>query len=384
LAEKFVDELIEMFSSDKIREFRQHSKPLYKYYLCGLVNNVIMQGNFWPTPEYGQVKMMSMMSSRWPNETGPGYTMRMNNIKNTLQGNYFHSPERDSQVDMIISFFRKFLHDYKGGKSLVLVKDLEKILDVKKLLNTRLGLKVKDHHWIDIGFIQGLVVTAPEFFNYLDLISLWNDLIEKIDKTYEIHEALEKKDDVLAFPNNPSNITYMTNSSALRELDYSRQASYRALIIQGVNFVESYLYYYFYNIKSDDKYKGQSKILKMKGHIQDKQIVEDLIFKVHNHIASDTKIKEMYEQYLITVDIRDRFVHTSAFVEQSNKMPQLQPLLNTQLDDMICHIQGCVDFVHYLDTMLPADDQLLYWWDRFETPVFTEKNKISVLNVHRQ
>ncbi|ACA42262.1 hypothetical protein Bsph_p032 (plasmid) [Lysinibacillus sphaericus C3-41] len=43
----------------------------------------------------------------------------------------------------------------------------------------------------------------------------------------------------------------------------------------------------------------------MKVHIQDKHIVEDLIFEVHNQIASDTKIKKIYEQYLMTVDIRD-------------------------------------------------------------------------------
>lgn len=382
--EKHLDELIDMFSSSKIREFRQHSKPLYKYNLCGIVNTVIMKGDIWTSKEYGQVKMMSMMSSSWPNETGKGNTIMKNRIIDSLRNNFFHSPERDSQVDMIISFFRKFLIDYKKeGKSLILVKDFEKILDIKKLLHIQLKVKVKDHHWIDVGFRQGIVLTAPEFFNYLDLINLWNDLIDKIGKTYKLIEAQELEKKLFSFTQSTNNITYLDNPPALRELDYSRQASFRALISQGVNFVESYLYYYFYNVKSENKYKGQSKILNMKGYIQDKQIVKDLIFEVHNQIASDTKIKELYNQYLITLAIRDRFVHTSAFVEQSNKMPQLQPLLNIQYDSMISHIQGCVDFVYHLDNMLPDDDKLLFWWERFETPNFSKMSKISVLNKFR-
>ena len=351
MREDFIDELIVLFSSNKIREFRQHSKPLYKYHLCGIVNSVIMQGNFWTGPGYGEAKLMSLSSNFFPNQMRKGYTLMKQRTIDTLRNNFFHSPEKDSQVDMIISFFRKFLEDYK-----------------------------KD--WLDVGFKQGIVLTVPEFFNYLDLINLWNDLIKKNDIMQNLIEEQCKEKDFL-FYLNPNTIRHLENEPKLRELDYSRQASFRALIIQGVNLVESYLYYYLYNVKSEGKYKGQSKVLTMRGHIQDKQIVKDLIFKVHHHIANDTKINELYNQYLKTVDIRDRFVHTSAFVEESNKMPQLQPLLSIQFNSVINHIQTCIDFVYSIDDMLPVDDKMLFWKDRFETPIFAEEKKISVLNKFR-
>ncbi len=383
MREDFIDELIVLFSSNKIREFRQHSKPLYKYHLCGIVNSVIMQGNFWTGPGYGEAKLMSLSSNFFPNQMRKGYTLMKQRTIDTLRNNFFHSPEKDSQVDMIISFFRKFLEDYKKeGKSLILVKDFEKIIDIKKLLLKQKGIKVKDHHWLDVGFKQGIVLTVPEFFNYLDLINLWNDLIKKNDIMQNLIEEQCKEKDFL-FYLNPNTIRHLENEPKLRELDYSRQASFRALIIQGVNLVESYLYYYLYNVKSEGKYKGQSKVLTMRGHIQDKQIVKDLIFKVHHHIANDTKINELYNQYLKTVDIRDRFVHTSAFVEESNKMPQLQPLLSIQFNSVINHIQTCIDFVYSIDDMLPVDDKMLFWKDRFETPIFAEEKKISVLNKFR-
>jgi hypothetical protein len=305
-----IDELIEMASSDKVREFRSHPKKLYKYMLCGILHDIIVNGDFLSGHSYGQAKMMSISPSSWPNNEGNGYIIMKQHVITDLKSSYFYEPDRDSQVDLIIAFFRKYLDAYKGqGKTLYLVSELAPLLDIKKLVKSVKGNNLKDHHWIDITFKQPLVPTYPEFFNYIDLINLWNDFIEKYKKVKQIME--EKS-------NHESNPVW-------RELDYSYSSSLRTLIILVINFVEAYLYYYFYNCKQENKY-STNKVFSIKGFIQDTQIVEDLIFEEHDHIRDDSNIQTLYSTYIMVLKIRDRFVHTSAFVDRMNKVAELQPL----------------------------------------------------------
>lgn len=362
-----IDELIEMASSDKVREFRSHPKKVYKYMLCGILQDILVNGDFSSGHSYGQVKLMSISPSSWPNKEGDGYTIMKQRVITDLKSCYFFEPERDSQVDLIIAFFRKFLDAYKEHeKTLYLVSELTPLLDIKMLVKDIHGNNLRDHHWIDITFKQPLVPTYPEFFNYVDLINLWNDFIEKYNKVKQMKE--EKSN--------------LKSNPVWRELDYSYSSSLRTLIILVINFVESYLYYYFYNSKQENKY-STNKLFSIKGFIQDTQIVEDLIFEVHHHIRDNSNIETLYSTYNKAIKIRDRFVHTSAFIDKTNKVAELQPLLNIKLDDTIFYLQSCVDFVYLLDSMLPDDEKILFWRKRFETPNFNLKEKISVLNIYR-
>ncbi|NWK69745.1 hypothetical protein HWX41_11795 [Bacillus paramycoides] len=73
-------------------------------------------------------------------------------------------------------------------------------------------------------------------------------------------------------------------------------------------------------------------------------------------------------------------MHTSAFVDSSSKIAQLQPLLNIRTEDTIKYLQNAVDFVYLIDSNLPPNEQLLYWWEQFETPIFSKKELIKPLN----
>ncbi|MEY2195761.1 hypothetical protein AB7942_23960 [Neobacillus sp. BF23-41] len=362
-----IDELIEMCSSEKIREFRKHTKPVYKYMLCGIFKEIIVKGDYLSSWTYGQAKFMSVTPELIPNQDGPGYAQMKQRVIGELRESQFITPDRDSQVDMIIKFFRDYLNSYKENeKTLYLISEVKNIIDVKALIKELKGNVLKDHHWVDINFKQQPIVpTFPEFFNYLDLINLWNDFILKYEKAKQLAEKEENT----------------SQNPEWRELDYSYSASLRTLVILSVNFVEAYLYYYFYNMKQEKKYNKQSKVFNLKGYIQDTQIVEDLIFQVHTNIRDDAGIQQLFENYEEILKIRNRLVHTSAFVDNSNKIAELQPLINIKLDDVTSYLQTCVDFVINIDTMLPSDEKILLWWEYFETPIFANKEKISVLNI---
>lgn len=362
-----IDELIEMASSGKVREFRKHTKPVYKYMLCGILHDIIVHGNFAPRNSYGQAKMMAAAPSLMTNKYGEGYVIIKRRVIDDLKSSYFYDPERDSQVDMIISFLRTYLKSYKEmGKTLYMISEVSHLLDIKNLVMHLHGIDLKDHHWIDINFNAPIIPTFPEFFNYMDLINLWNDLIDKYNRV--IAMQLKGHDN----KHNP----------LWRELEYSYYGSLRAVVILAVNFVESYLYYYFYNCKKENRYP-KNKVFNLKGYIQDTQVVEDLIFEEHKYIKDDSRAQELYALYENVLKVRDRLVHTSAFVDKTRKVAELQPLLNLELNGVTNYLQNCIDLVSLFDSMLPKNEKILFWWDQFETPNFKVKKKISVLSKNR-
>ncbi|MFL0489348.1 hypothetical protein ACH0CQ_06780 [Bacillus sp. 179-I 2A5 NHS] len=361
---QLIDELIVLSSSEKVREFSSHPKKVYKHHLAGILNDIVFKGHVAESFFFHQATAMAAVPSLWENKDGFGYRQSKEIAIQALKSNHFISPERDSQLDLIIAFLRKYLNDLKSNrKTLYLVSEFEKIIKIKEYFLVKRGLSIKDHQWLDITEHHELVLTSPEFFNYLDLINLWNDYINKHDR---IEQLLGE------------NVADRSNRE-LRELDYSIKGSERTLIILATNFVESYLYYYFYNIKSSNSYP-RNKLHKLKGFIQDTQIVEDLIFEEHESIKLNTAIQTAYAIFKESLQIRDRFVHTSAFVDSSNKIAQLQPLLNILTEDTIKYLQNAIDFVYLIDSNLPSNEQILYWWEQFETPDFSEKKLIDPLN----
>ncbi|HLR09900.1 MAG TPA: hypothetical protein VK120_00750 [Sporosarcina sp.] len=229
-------------------------------------------------------------------------------------------------------------------------------------------ITLKDHHWLDFGF-DGNPITAtyPEFFNYIDLINLWNDFVSK----YKQYEQL---------------IVTRDNNNEIRRLHYSLNSSSRFLVISSIIFVESYLYYLFYSIKNNNTYSNDDRvkgILNRRGYIQDTQIVEDIIFKLFEEVENNQFIKKKYDLYEQSIELRNRLVHTSAFVDESNNLSQLHPLIDIDLKDVISIAQNSIDFVVKIDELLPDEDKILIWWDRFDTPDFYKLEPINTLNIYR-
>ncbi|OCS90833.1 hypothetical protein [Caryophanon latum] len=362
-----IDELLKMTSSETIRQFRSHPKKVYKYYLAGILNDILFKKYIHESFFYHQAKFMFHSAKYLPNKDGEGYRKNKALAIETLKNNYFITPHQDSQIDILIVFFRNYLTDLKfNKKTLYLVSDLEKIIRIKDYFRDTNQHPIKNHHWIDITLHDNLIRTFPEFFNYQDLINLWNDYIKKYDKICELQKYN------LSIRDNPE----------YRRLDYSYKGSERTLVILATNFVESYLYYYFYNIKASKLYP-QNKLHKMKGYIQDTQIIEDLLFVEHPKIKENASISLQYNKFNYSIKIRDRFVHTSAFVEQTNKIAQLQPLLSLSTDETITILQNAIDFVYSIDNNLPENEKILFWWDSFETPDFNKRQFINPLNIFK-
>lgn len=364
--DEIINELIDISSSEQIRKFRSHPKKVYKYYLAGILNDILFNRFIHESFFYHQVKFMSLSPEDYPNKDGEGYRKSINMTIDILKSNYFRNPEKDSQIDILINFLRTYLKEFQeNNKTLYLISDLEKIISINSYFSSKSLRTPKKHHWIDITFKDIVVPTFPEFFNYQDLINLWNDYVRKYEKIKELKKL------GLANQKNPD----------FRELDYSIKGSERTLIILAINFVESYFYYYFYNIKSELSYPN-NKLHKIKGYVQDTQIIEDLLFKEHPNFKNNDSIQNSYEEYKKSLKVRDRFVHTSAFVEPSNKLAELQPLLSLKKDETISILQNSVDFVYLIDSNLPTKEQILFWWNKFETPDFSKESYISPLNIH--
>src|SRR5699024_9691673 len=62
---------------------------------------------------------------------------------------------------------------------------------------------------------------------------------------------------------------------------------------------------------------------------------------------------------------------------------QLHPLINIDLKDVLYIAQTSIDFVVKIDELLPDEDKILIWWNRFETPDFNKLEPINTLNIYR-
>jgi len=368
---EIIIEVKELTQSTTIRKFYSSPKKVYKLLLCGIFADLLHKGRVVKSTYYGEAKMMSIITDFHNKEKN--HDMYRQRILTELNSQYyFYDLEDNSYIDEVLSFFRKVIeHTENNKKRLYQVSEIQKIYDVEKLFAQKESITLKNHHWLDINFFNPITPTIPEFFNYQDLINLWNDYVKK----YSYYED--------KYDNDPDNFEAFLFSNEGRETIGSMSSSLRMLTVAAIVFVESYLYYYFYNIKNDDVLSKETSIqgiLNKKSYIQDTEIIEKVIFVLHQNINQDQKIKDLYLKYKENLLIRDRIVHTSAFTDLSNQMSQLQPLLQLERDQVIELLQESIDFVTNLDGLLPQNEKLLFWWERFETPNFLEGKYISPLN----
>ena len=159
---------------------------------------------------------------------------------------------------------------------------------------------------------------------------------------------------------------------------YKLVATYRTLIILSVSFVEAYLYNLFYCIKQVD-FSEKSQVEDVLGYkkIEDKQIIKQVIYVLFPEIQE--RVDNYFEKYKETTKYRDRYIHASAFMDQSDNTSELEPLLKFDLNILITSLQNSIDFVKVIDSQLPSNLQILFWWYDDEIN-FHEFKKLQLTN----
>lgn len=272
-----------------------------------------------------------------------------------LEGPIKSSEVKDSLLNEFVNILLTYKVDFK--KTLYEYKDLEEYWDIQSLYKARKHDSIiLSYHWIELKPFQINIPvhTFPEFFAYQDMLNSWNDLVEKYK-----------------FINENTSI----NDREVREVHHSYNSSLRTTMTLGVHFFETYLYYLYFNIKSNGQYPG-NKLIKRNDirKINDKQILKDLVFKEFTGIGQTTATH--YDKYLETLEYRDAFVHMSAFSE--NGLSRMQYLLNLHFS-MVCEsLQNIVDFIEIIEKSI-GQEQILFWKEKFDWPEFLKHEKISNL-----
>lgn len=273
----------------------------------------------------------------------------------SLDENYVN----EEQLNSSVVFFRKYAEDYTNSKKTLYrysnVKEFWKIERFYEKPNT----KLLPHHWIEIKPFNYPypILTFPEYFAYQDLINLWNDTLAKHNETEELG--------------------FRYNDSKSRETRYSYFSSLRTCLTLGVHFIETYLYYLYYNMKSNPIFKNNA-IIKRKDirKITDKTIIEKLIFEEFPDLKSN--LNSFYKKYKETLEFRDAFVHMSAFTEDKSDLSRMQRLININIDMITGYLQNGIDMIINIEEGI-QENKILFWWDRVESPNFINKNHISPL-----
>lgn len=284
-------------------------------------------------------------------------------VQSSLKNIFMKNPSTNKTAETIINLMRKAI-DYKLNATRYLLKfeDLDHVMDLKSFfsrMQKNSNPNMSYHHWIEYDLKAGFVPSFPDFITYADLVSLWNMFLDK-------RVALIKEQ---AFNNYPKKARLL--NSELHALHISSW-------IQGVTFVESYLYYVFYNIQKGN-YPLKSK--KAQGYIKstlpdDNQIIDKLLiseFSTDQNKDNIAHIKSLHKEYKDINNTRNRFIHASAFEE--NNRSHLLPLIDSKYEDLPHVLETCTKLVLEIEKLLPLDLKILFWWDAVDHPIYKDFEK---------
>ncbi|ETT56076.1 hypothetical protein [Paenibacillus sp. FSL H7-689] len=264
----------------------------------------------------------------------------------------------ESNIQQAADFLIKYKDNLMQNKPITLYRYSE-ISSFWDLSDQYKENKLLEHHWFDFRAFEmpQPIFTFPEYFAYADLINLWNDTIKKMNDT------LTKG--------------YNSKVAETRELRFSYFSSLRTVAILGVHFMETYLYYLYYNLRSLKKFP-ENTLLNRKDirSINDKQIIEELLFIEFPSLQAN--IVPLYQKYQETLRDRDAFVHISAFTEDHSGASKMQRLVNIDINDVINDLDNIINMIELIEAGI-GEDSILFWWDLFERPVFKRKTYISPL-----
>ncbi|QTD40615.1 hypothetical protein [Sporosarcina sp. Te-1] len=360
LSRLHIDMLGKLSSSKNIRKLRGPAKRFYKLYLIKMFADAVYNN-------YSDYKKMEKFLHDMLADKGDTLLKQMRGSEKRddmferdilLLQKTFLFKISDGNLDRIIEFIRSYSLNYlTSEKTLYKYKDLKFfIMDIHFY-----DIAILPHWWIDLNpFIKQPTITFPEYFAYQDIINLWNDVLDKEERMYRM-----RKDKGLSL----SNREY-------RCLNHSSNTTLRMCLIAATNFVEGYLLYYFYNVKSMNKYPGNSLVKETKiRKINDKRIYKELIKK--EYTSQVGIIDPLYKKYEEMLDLRDRIVHLSAFKDDEVSHSQMQPLISISIDKTAEMLSDCVDLVLSIEGMV--EEKLLFWWDSMEYPDFKSYKRISNL-----
>lgn len=364
-----LDKLIDLYSSKTIRTMTSLPKKIYKKSLIG-ISIMILCGKH---NTYDQDKNLNFINTIKKNiykkdELEQIYDKVQNIVNKSLSNSHFKKPYDDEFTDKIIFFMRRKLLELREEDiSLFQAKELSGFLNFKRFFSIN---SIHDYTWIELELSRGLIPTFPEMIIFNDLKVFWNkylDILEVIDSFYFDEKFINNNLNYLSMPVN-------------REKHYELGALYRNLVFLSVSYVESYLYHLFCLIREveiEEKSKV-SRIVK-KDMIQDTEIIEKVLFVLYPNLEKE--ISDLYTKYKCILKHRDRYVHASPLIDKSNNSPHLKPLLDINTDRLIIFLQTSIDIVLKIDSNLPKELKLLFWFynDKIN---FKNLEKIELTN-HR-
>ncbi|MCG1020787.1 hypothetical protein [Sutcliffiella horikoshii] len=344
-------------------------KKCYKYALTA----VFIQYCFGRNLTRGQEENYSYVHSIKENPKDFNNTEILIKFKNlveeSLEKSNFHNHTDYGTIDKIINYFREIVSiTKKEGTCLINVSEAEEFFDVKKVFRAS-HPNIQSHHWIDVDFINGMTITVPEFFTYADLVNIWNILLDKMEE-YNIAVNGDERIPLIERRNKIEN----------RRLKYEIDTLSRTLWVSSVTFVESYLYFLFYNLKQQN-YQAQTEkaqsILKLQ-KVEDDEIIKRLVLPEFIN-GKNNALEKLIKSYKVKNEMRNRFIHPSAFRSTSNS-PELLPLLTINVDEVIDTLTVCTNLVKTIDDNLPEEYKILIWWDRVSHPEYSEYKKGDITN----
>ncbi|MBG9785639.1 hypothetical protein [Shouchella lehensis] len=360
-------ELEDMFSRKTIEKFSGENKKVYLWSLCGIFLEILIAGKYNQMPFYGFAKMQKETLGYIKEDRESSFTSRT-----VYGGRLYKLPITvSSSIDLdapegrsiIINFARNYLSDLKQkNKRLYKLQELQDKFEMKQFYNQSLGIPVKPHHWIDINFDNTATVTMPEFINYCDLINIYNIFVEKFNQKNSIQDELLRV-----------------------EIDKELNSLTRQIIINSITFFESYLFYYFYNQKFSESISQEKiKSFLTKNKVEDDTILKQLVFRLHEHIKKNQEIQLLKSKIKAHSKVRNQLIHASALTDESSSLSNLEHLIDMSEERFISAAQDCYDFIFLMDSLLPKEEKILFWINRFEKPDFTSFKKISLLNKNRK
>ncbi|WP_368298532.1 hypothetical protein [Cytobacillus firmus] len=363
------DELETLLNGKAMKPLSGIPKKCYKYSLTAIFINICSGRQLTQGQELNFAVVYDIKNNpkNYNNQSILNHIQRT--VETSLEQSNFHDFNEYKTIDKIIDFFREVVASTKKqGTCLKTVNEVEQLFDVKKMFSNS-HKNVQSHHWIDINLTGGMVITVFEFITYADIVNTWNILVDKLDiYSKQIFDDPEKP------------LIEKKNTEENRNLKYEIDALARTLWVSSVTFVESYLYYLFYNVKQanySSKTDSVNRFLENQ-KVEDEEIIKTLILPEFAR-GKTGQLKHLINKYTEINKIRNRFIHPSAFASSSNTS-ELLPLITITYDKVAESLETCTTLVKTIDDLLPDEFKVLVWWDNVSHPDFSEYKKGSIIN----
>ncbi|WP_102336364.1 hypothetical protein [Salimicrobium jeotgali] len=362
LAEKF--EIL--LSGKTMKKLSGKPKKCYKYALTAVFINMTSNRQLTKGQEENLAMVYDIKKNPKLYNNDAILKQIQRTVENSLKNIFVYNYDDYNTIGEIIDFFREIVKNTKkNGTFLIKASDLNKLLDVNKFYS-KTHQHIQPHHWIDTDIIRGFILTVPDFFTYSDIINNWNILLDKLN------ELRSRSFDI------DTPLIEVLNHNDNRRLKYQIDTLSRTLWVAGVTFTESYLYYLFFNLKQI-KYEAETeaaeKMLKNQ-KVEDEEIIKQII--VPEFIQEDHNLNRLLKEYKRINDIRNRFIHPSAFPTEESS--ELLPLITITVEEMAEALDTCVSLAKLIDSYLPDEYKVLIWWDRIKHPKFNEYAKGDMVN----